>query len=476
MLQATLTPAGAAHSNAAGRGLLRPAVAQAVAAMLAGAALLAPAAQAGDCGLDAARLESIHAIDKAVVDRGFAPGIVTSIYCEGRPVLTHAHGLADAARQQAITPEHLFRIYSMTKPVTSVAAMILADEGKLGLDDPVARFIPEFGTATVYDAAQPGGATLARAVTVRDLLRHTAGVTYRGTDNAVQKMYVKRGIDNGGGAVVVPEDDSKPVAGLGEMASRIAGIPLLGQPGERFTYGNSTDVLGRVVEVASGQSLGAFMDERIFKPLEMRDTSFVVSAGNQARLSAAYWAKSAAKGDARILKAAETGALERGSFSIAEDPTKSVFAKPRGIEFGGAGLVSSAADYQRFLQMLLAGGSAGGKRIVSAAAVAEMTRNQLPETALANPQMVAQGLGFGLGFATIVDPAKAPAPVSPSFYFWGGAASTYFWVDPERRLSGVVMTQVFGGDVSAFYVDILKQAYPPAPVKTAAAATPQNIN
>lgn len=461
------------------RDILRALLAQACAALAVGATVLAAAparaadaAPAAACGVTEAQLDQVRRIGKDVVSRGFAPGIVTSIYCDGKPLLSQAYGLADIARQQPVSEDNLFRIYSMSKPVTTVAAMILADEGKLKLDDPVARYIPAFAGATAWIEGQDAPVKLARAITVRDLMRHTAGLTYRGADNPVQKQYVQKGIDNGGGAVVKPEDGSAPVAGLDEMVRRIAAIPVWGQPGERFTYGNGTDVLGRVVEVVSGQPLGQFMAERIFTPLGMRDTSFRVSTDKVPRLAAAYWAKSSVQGDTRILRPADTAALAKGSYSIAEDPAKSVFATARSIEFGGAGLVSTTADYQRFLQMLLAGGSYQGKRIVSAAAVADMTHNQLPPGALATPGLAAQGLGFGLGFATIVDPAKAPAPVSPSFYFWGGAASTYFWVDPERRLTGVVMTQVFGGDVTPFYIDMLRQVYASPPARTAAGNAP----
>ncbi len=436
------------------------------AALLACALAGAQDAKPLPCGVSSAQLERVRQIDAEVVQRGHAPGIVTMIHCEGQPLLTHAQGLADAARSRAIAVDDLFRIYSMSKPVTSVAALMLAVDGKLKLDDPVSRFIPEFGAATVFGGPDTPAGKLARPVTVRDLMRHTAGVTYRGGENAVQKAYVAKGIDNGGGAVVSPEDGSEPVSGLADMARRIATVPLMGQPGERFTYGNATDVLGRVVEVASGQPLGTFLAQRIFEPLGMHDTAFQVPAAKTARLTAAYWAKSATPGDNNILKGGATGLLGKGSFSQAEDPTKSVFSRPRSIAFGGAGLVSTAADYQRFLNLLMNRGMAGDKRIVSEAMLAEMTRNQLPASALATPQLQAQGLGFGLGVATIADPARAPVPVSPGVYFWGGAASTYFWVDPERRISGVVMTQVFGGNVSAFYLDMLRALYP-APVTVA---------
>lgn len=448
-------------------------LALAFSALLAGTSAAASLAARSDCALDAAQLEQIRQIDQDVVARRFAPGIVTSIFCDGQPLFSDAQGLADSERARPMTPATVFRIYSMSKPVTSVAALILADEGKLNIDDPVARFIPEFANAMVYGAGAPGDTVKpARPVSVRDLLRHTAGLTYRGADGPVPKLYVKHGIDNGSGAVVVPEGDIAPVASLEQLAQRIATIALVNQPGQRFTYGNATDVLGRVVEVASGVPLGVFFAERIFKPLGMNDTGFRVGAGQQGRLAAAYSASSALNGDPRILRAADTKALPRGAYALAEDPEKSIFSTNRSIAFGGAGLVSTAADYQRFLQMLLGGGAYDGKRIVSAQAVAQMTRNQLPESALATPQLAAQGLGFGLGVATIANPAKAVVPVPPGFYFWGGAASTYFWVDPARRLSGVIMTQVFGGDVSAFYIDMLRQIYPVAESATVDAARP----
>ena len=430
--------------------------------VIAALSLALPATAGSDCGLDGAGLQQVREVGRQLVARGFAPGVVTTLYCEGKPVLVSAEGKADRERGKAMTPEHLFRIYSMTKPVTSLAILMLAEQGKLGLDDPVSRFIPEIGQATVLngeDGAAP--AALMRPLTLRDLLRHTAGIPYRGNGNAVEKMYVKRGIDNGGGAVVLPEDGSEPVASLAEMVRRIAGMPLLDQPGQRFRYGNASDVLGRVVEVASGQSLGSFLAERIFRPLGMNDTAFVVPEHAGERLGAAYWAKSSRANDGRVLHQADTAGLTKGTLTLAEDPTKSVFAHRRTIEFGGAGLVSTAADYQRFLQLLRNGGTAGGKRLVGADSIAEMTRNQLPQAALAGSPLAAQGLGFGLGVAVVTDPTLAPAPLPAGSYFWGGAASTYFWVDPVRGLTGVVMTQVFGGDVGPFYLDLLRAVYRP---------------
>lgn len=434
------------------------------------AASAAPAAPA-DCGLDAATIARVDAIGRQMVERGFAPGVVTSLACHGKPVLTSAAGMADLQRGQPMAPDQLFRIYSMSKPITSLAILQLADEGKLRLDDPVARFIPEFADAVVLAGDGPATVAPRRPLTIRDLLRHTAGIVYRGAGSAVEKLYVKRGIDNGGGPVVLPEDGSAPVTTLAELARRIATTPLADQPGERFRYGNAVDVLGRVVEGASQQTLGDYLAARIFRPLGMRDTAFQVNAGDTGRLSAAYFAKSAAPADQRILKAADTASLASSGLALAEDSRASLFARPRAIAFGGAGLVSTAADYQRFLGMMLDGGMAGATRIVSAAAVAEMTRNQLPAPARASGPLAAQGLGFGLGFAIVDDPALAPAPVSKGSYFWGGAASTYMWADPARGLSGVVMTQVFGGDVGAFYIDMLRAIYgnKAAPAATVAA-------
>ena len=421
-------------------------------------------AMPANCGVTSAQLQRIREINVDVVARGFAPGITTSIHCDGKPLLTASEGMADAARNRPMAANDLFRIYSMTKPLTSLATMILVDDKRLKLDDPVAIYLPEFGAAAVFesgDAPEVIKTTpLKRAVTVRDLMRHTAGLTYMSpAPGAVNRLYVLRGIDHGGGGIVIPADKSTPVSDINEFTRRLAAIPLLDQPGERFRYGNATDVLAAVVEKASGQRYRDFMTARILKPLQMHDTFFDVPKEKIARLTAAYMGKSSEAGTGNVLRSTRVKELGQGKVVQIEDPQASVFSKPRYIDFGGAGLVSTAGDYQRFLRMLLNDGVLDGARLVSTGTVAEMTRNHLDAQALATPNLAAQGLGFGLGFAVFNDHVKAPAAVPRNGYFWGGAASTNFWADPDRRITGVVMTQVFGGDVMPFYLEMVNTLY-----------------
>lgn len=422
------------------------------------------ALEAPDCGVSSAQIERVREINAEVVSRGFAPGITTQLYCDGKPLLVATDGFADRVRSRILIESDLFRIYSMTKPLTSLATMILVDDRRLALDDSVSKYLPEFSKVTVYESGEAPEAikttVSVRDLTIRDLLRHTAGMTYLSSmQNAVTQMYVQRGIDNGGGTTVVPKDGSPPIANIGEFTQRLATIPLLYQPGERFSYGNATDVLAAVIEKASGIRYREFMAARVFKPLKMNDTFFDVPKEKVNRLTAAYGGKSIALNSGSVFRSAPIAELGNGIVTQVEDPKQSVFSSPRYIDFGGAGLVSTAHDYQRFLSMLLNDGVIDGVRIVSSGTVAEMTRNQLGTEALATPYLAKQGLGFGLGFAHFLDPAKAPAAVPKSCYFWGGAASTYFWVDPDRRISGVVMTQVFGGDVTPFYLEILNTLY-----------------
>ncbi len=422
----------------------------------------ATVAASGFCGVTEAQLRRIRDIGAAVVARGYAPGITSQIFCDGTAILNHTVGLADATRPMA--QDDLFRIYSMTKPLTSLAAMILVDDKRLALDEPVATYLPEFAGATVFD----GGDTpetiktkpQSRPVSVRDLLRHTAGITYSSqAPGAIFRLYALRGIDNGSGAVVVPADKSAPVANIGEFTQRLAAIPLLYQPGERFSYGNATDVLAAVIEKASGQRYRDFMHARIFKPLKMNDTFFEVPPEKIGRLTAAYAGKASEDSQGRVLRTTRASTLLGGRVFQVEDPKSSIFSKPRAIDFGGAGLVATATDYQRFLQVLLQDGMVDGVRIVSKGTVAQMLKNQLDPKALATPNLAAQGLGFGLGFAPFLQPEKLATAVPRNGAFWGGAASTYFWLDPDRRISAVVMTQVFGGDVMPFYLEMMNTVY-----------------
>ena len=351
----------------------------------------------------------------------------------------------------------------MTKPVTALAVLLLAQDGRLELDDPLSRHLPEFASASVYLGEQDGGVQtqdLRRPLSVRDLLRHTAGMPYLApVPHPVFKRYVARGIDNGSGEKHLPGDGSAPIDSAAELSRRIAAIPLLHQPGERFLYGSASDVAGRLVEAVSGQPLGDFLRARVFAPLKMNDTAFQVGPASAARLTAAYGAPSQRPSDGSILHGQRSDGLGASTFTQMDPADASVFSRPRPLHFGGAGLVSTAADYQRLLAMFLAGGAG----LLRPEAVAEMSRNQLSAAAVENSTLGRQGLGYGLGLGIVLDPVKAPAPVPAGTTFWGGAASTYFWVDPQRRITGVLMTQVFGGDVAPYFVELLSTLYGPPP-------------
>lgn len=421
------------------------------------------------CGLDAATRQRVVALVQALVERGHAPGAVLDIRCQGRRWLEHRAGLADVARAQAMRQDDLFRIYSMTKPITSLAVLMLVDDGRIALDDPVAKHLTEFASATVYSGEEGGvikTEALRRPLTVRDLLRHSAGIPYQApVPHPVLRRYVARGIDNGSGQTFVPGDGSAPINSVAELSRRIAGIPLLHQPGANFTYGGATDVLGHLVEQVSGQALGAFFNQRLFVPLGLVDTLFEVPADKLGRLTAAYSAASQRPGDGGVLNGREVADAGPSKFNLADDPRASVFDVKRAIQFGGAGLVSSAADYQRLLTLWLpvappapaapAAPAIGTRPWVSAALLAEMTRNQLSPEALSVSSLGRQGLGFGLGLAIFMHPEQAPRAVPREGSFWGGAASTFFWIDPQRGITGVLMTQVFGGDVAPYFTQLM---------------------
>jgi len=407
----------------------------------------------------------IDSIAHASVDRGFAPGVVAIVYEQGDEAHSVVYGDSNIETEKAISRDSLFRIYSMTKPVTVVAALTLAEDGKINLDDPVSQYLPAFSDATIYKS----GETLEsletepplRALTIRDLMRHTAGMTYKSPgQDPISQLYVLRGIDTGSGADIPPGDGTPPVDSSIELSNRIAAIPLLNHPGAKFTYGNATDVLGAIVEVASGMTLGAFMEERIFAPLEMNDTSFRVRSDQTERFAALYGAEQTVREAGAGEPVGFHELPERGALKLIETGAASVYSTERAMHYGGAGLVSTADDYMKFARMLLSGGALNGVRILSEASVEEMSRNQLSGEALAASQeLVKEGLTFGLGVATVVSPGAGRYSAPTGSYFWGGAASTMFWVDPQNEIAVVVMTQVFGGDFRLFVSEISDAIY-----------------
>jgi CubicO group peptidase (beta-lactamase class C family) len=365
-----------------------------------------------DLGISAAKLQRVKAVVQDMVDKQKTAGAVVLVARRGKIVQLDAVGKMNAATGEAMRPDAIFRIYSMTKPITSVAALMLVEEGKLKLDEPVSHYLPEFKELRVHTLKGDETAPAVREMTVRDLMRHTSGLTYAFSgDTPVERLYTANKIGDLGDT-------------LADMVAKLGKLPLKYQPGTHFNYSHSTDVLGRVIEVASGKPFDEFLHERIFRPLDMRDTGFVVPDDKAARFTASH-------------------RRNDESLQVSDPPATSAFRKNRKYLSGGGGLVSAARDYARFAQMLLNGGELEGTRLLRKETVRDMTSNQLPAEAL--PMTLGKipvvGLGFGLGVSVRTD--KAPGPDWPAGEFgWSGAASTYFWVAPKAELVVVVLQQL----------------------------------
>lgn len=382
-------------------------------------------------GISGERLIRIHNIlERYIAEQKFA-GFVTVIARRGKLVHFDCVGMSHTEGNQPMQPDTLFRIYSMTKPIVSVAMMMLYEEGRFHLDDPISKFIPEFKDVKVH--IRPGftGAELAvskPAVTFHHLLTHTAGLSYGWfEDSPVEELYRKADVLNG--------DNT-----LEELIHQLVKIPLLYQPGTSWRYSVAADVLGYLVQVISGKPFADFLEERIFKPLGMVDTSFNVPQSKLNRFSAVY--------------EANVG----GGIKVLDAPATSEYLKPDRFPSGGGGLVSTAPDYLRFTQMLLNRGELDGTRLISPKTVELMTMNHIP-TALLPLQIgesVMNGYGFGLGFKVLLNPAQAGMIGTMGAFGWGGAANTDFWVDPKEQLIGILMTQFMPMDtypvISDFHV------------------------
>jgi CubicO group peptidase (beta-lactamase class C family) len=388
--------------------------------VLAGAAVLVqaaplPEATPEEFGMSSQRLGRLDAAMQKAVDSGELPGAVVLIARDGHLVYAKSFGWQDREKKIPMRNDSIFRLYSMTKPVVSVAAMMLVEEGRLGLQEPVSKYIPEFKDMKVgvESTDADGKSTLKlvdakRQITVQDLLRHTSGLTYGvlGPLNAVKKMYKDADIFS-----------QKWV--LADFVKALARLPLQFQPGTTWEYSHSTDVLGRVVEVASGQTLDVFLTKRIFEPLKMVDTAFQVPPGKQDRI-------------AQPMPDVYTG----------KTPELIDVTKPATFFAGGHGLVSTAVDYLRFAQMLANGGQLDGARILGPRTVAYMSSDHLnPQIDKGPAFLPGPGYGFGLGFATRIDRGQSEWPGTPGDYYWAGYAGTYFWIDPEEELVPVLMTQ-----------------------------------
>ena len=376
-----------------------------------------------EVGFDAGRLARIDTHFQRYVDDGRLPGYLVAVARAGQIVHLSTYGQRDKESGAPVELDTLWRIYSMTKPITSVAAMMLYEEGAFELKDPVSKFIPAFAETKVYrsgSAVNPVLEPQTEPMRIWHLLTHTSGLTY-GFHHAtpVDAMYRAGGFEWGS----PPGLDNEAICNL------FASFPLLFQPGSEWNYGVSTDVLGRVVEVVSGQSLDAFFQERIFDPLGMTDAAFY--AKDVDRLAALY--------------IPTPGTLQAMRMDAMGDAAKS---KPDFLS-GGGGLVASASDYHRFSQMLLNGGELDGTRLLGTRTVEYMAQNHLPggqdleqfgrplfaETSFA-------GVGFGLGFSVVQDAVDNKVLSSDGEFAWGGAASTAFWIDPEEQITALFMTQL----------------------------------
>lgn len=384
-----------------------------------------PTTDPRDVGFDPDRLERVATHFRRYVDERRLPGWQLIVARGGKVAIDWRYGHRDVEAGLEVEQDTIFRIYSMTKPLTSVAAMLLYEEGRLDLRHPVSRYIPAFEQSRVLtggSAMAPVTAPARQPMLVWHLLTHTSGLTYGFHHHELaDALYRKAGFEWG----------SPKGMDLAASCDAWAGLPLAHEPGSRFTYSVSTDVLGRVVEVASGQPLDAFLRERIIEPLDLRDTAFRVDGPDEERLAALY-----------IPNPAERTIVRFDQMGKAATRAPAVLS-------GGGGLVSTARDYLRFCEMLRRGGELDGVRLLSPRTVAYMTRNHLPggvdleqfgQATFAETTF--DGVGFGLGFAVVVDPARAKTLCSPGEYAWGGAASTSFFVDPAEEMTAVWLTQL----------------------------------
>jgi CubicO group peptidase (beta-lactamase class C family) len=368
-----------------------------------------PQAKPESIGLSPSRLQKLSDAFKREVDKGTLPGATVMVARKGQIGWFDAIGRQSPADSRPMAHDTIFRIFSMTKPIVSVGIMMLVEEGQLLLVDPVAKFIPEFASQKV--GVESNGrlelVDVVRPMTVQDLLRHTSGITYDHTGNRmVQQLYKEAPLRN------------RKMTNA-EHAAMVAGLPLICQPGAEWNYSRSTDILGRIIEVVSGKTLGAYLTERILVPLQMAETGFFTGQENAGRLAEPF-ANDPWTGD------------KVAPFDMLEQPT---------MESGGGGLVSTTMDYARFCMMLRNGGTLDGDRIIGRKTLELMASDHLSPQVRIMGDLVPPGHGFGLGFAVRRDAGIAPFAGSVGQFFWSGAAGTFFWIDPQEDLFAVFMMQ-----------------------------------
>jgi CubicO group peptidase (beta-lactamase class C family) len=377
-----------------------------------------------DVGMSSARLRNVSRLVQRYLDERKLPGAISLVARRGRVVHLETYGNMDDEREQPMRLDTIFRFYSMTKPIASVGLMMLYEEGLFQLEDPAAKFIPELedlrvftgGTADNVQTRRPS-----RPMTVRDLLMHTSGLVARDATSVVGELYRRAGFAGADSTFT-----------LAEMVRRLGRIPLQVDPGSQWIYGISTDLVGYLCEVISGMPFDRYLEERVLGPLGMSDTAFSVPPSKIDRLAACY--------------GPESGPLR--NYKLVDDPATSGYARTRTYFSGSGGLVSTVANYYRFCSMLLNGGELDGERILGPRTLDLMTLNHLPggkdlaTMAQSAGETAREGIGFGLGFAVLLDPAVAQVIGTPGEFYWGGAASTAFFVNPTEELIMIFLTQL----------------------------------
>ncbi|MEM7537035.1 MAG: serine hydrolase domain-containing protein [Chloroflexota bacterium] len=372
-------------------------------------------------GLSTERLNYIPERLNRYVDEEKLPGYMVLVARHGKPAYLYRYGLCDVRANAPVQEDTIYRIYSMTKPITSVALLMLYERGLFQLNDPVSRFIPEFKDLAVYKSGDVNNIETEptqREVTIRDVMTHTAGFTYGFFgDHPVDQLYNQQRVMDRKGT-------------LRDMVQKLAGIPLVFQPGTHWSYSLATDILGHLVEIVSGQPLDEYFEQHIFAPLGMVDTGFHVPANKVSRFAANYQ-------------------FDENGYKLIDDPKESTYLPKPTFFSGGGGLVSTIADYQQFCTMLLNKGEHNGARLLGRKTVELMTSNHLPGggdlTSMGQAvfsETPYDGIGFGLGVSVVLNPPASQILGSAGEYAWGGAASTAFWIDPVEEMNVIFLTQL----------------------------------
>jgi CubicO group peptidase (beta-lactamase class C family) len=384
-----------------------------------------PSTQPEDLGFSRKRLLNMDQFRAAQVARGEMAGIVTLIARGGRIAHFSAIGYADLGSKKKMRPNTIFRLYSMTKPIVATALMMLYEEGRFQLDDPVSKYIPEFSGQRVLHTAEAAITDTVPAIrepTIHDLLRHTAGLSHgvHPRDNAVDAAYLEADLFN-------------PDTSLADMMTKLAKIPLRHQPGTTWDYSISADVQARLVEIFSGMSFDHFLERRLFQPLGMKDSGYSVK--DPSRLAAPHWRK-----EDKFVPCGGAHGYPQPEYYLLEPANLNSYLKDNTLKGGSNGLVGTITDYWRFAQMMLNGGVLDGQRILSRNTVSYMVRDHLGRIFIPNAAGTPYGMGFGFGFAVVNDPVAMGILGYEGSYFWFGAQNLMFWIDPKEDLVVLAMT------------------------------------